>query len=219
MANTERKTKKHNFTQCEVEIIVGEVEKRSKMLFGGHSVGITNAKKALEWQKVADAVNAAASQPRTVAKIKKKWSDIKVDAKKRLALHRQSVSATGGGKGTPELTPLDERLAAIIGESLLSGVVTEAEGDTDAPDAPDDTVAGCSSGASGSDAAAEQLSGPSVSTARGSQPSSSGRVLSDAVLEMQREVINSIREVAKQLGEIKTVLTEINYTMREFLNK
>ena len=50
-------------------------------------MGITNAKKALEWQKVADAVNAAASQPRTVAEIKKKWSDIKVDAKKRLALH------------------------------------------------------------------------------------------------------------------------------------
>jgi hypothetical protein len=42
------------------------------MLFGGHSVGITNAKKALEWQKVADAVNAVASQPRTVAEIKKK---------------------------------------------------------------------------------------------------------------------------------------------------
>ncbi|XP_026113218.1 nuclear apoptosis-inducing factor 1-like [Carassius auratus] len=219
MANTERKSKKRNFTQCEVEVIVGEVEKRRKMLFGGHSVGITNAKKALEWQTVADAVNAVASQPRTVAEIKKKWSDIKVEAKKRLALHRQSVSATGGGKGTPELTPLDERLAAIIGESLLSGVVTEAEGDTDAPDAPGDTVAGCSSGASGYDAAAEQPSGLSVSTARGSQPSSSGRVLTDAVLEMQREVISSIREVAKELGEIKTALTEINCTMREFLIK
>ncbi|XP_059386113.1 nuclear apoptosis-inducing factor 1-like [Carassius carassius] len=212
MANTERKSKKRNFTQCEVEVIVGEVEKRRKMLFGGHSVGITNAKKALELQTVADAVNAVASQPRTVAEIKKKWSDIKVEAKKRL-------SATGGGKGTPELTPLDERLAAIIGESLLSGVVTEAEGDTDAPDAPGDTVAGCSSGASGYDAAAEQPSGPSVSTARGSQPSSSGRVLTDAVLEMQREIISSIREVAKELGEIKTALTEINCTMREFLNK
>lgn len=81
------------------------------------------------------------------------------------------------------------------------------------------SVAGCSSRASGYDAAAEQPSGPSVSTARGSQPSSSGRVLTDAVLEMQREVINSIREVAKELGEIKTVLTEINCTMREFLNK
>ena len=59
----------------------------------------------------------------------------------------------------------------------------------------------------------------SVSTARGSQPSSSGRVLTDAVLEMQTEVINSNNEVAKELGEIKTVLTEINCTMREFLNK
>lgn len=36
---------------------------------------------------------------------------------------------------------------------------------------------------------------------------------------MQREVISSIREVAKELGEIKTALTEINCTMREFLNK
>ena len=99
MANTGRKSKKRNFTQCEVEVIVGEVEKRRKVLFGGHSVGITNAKKARERQTVADAVNAVASQPRTVAEIKKKWSDIKVEAKKRLALHRQSVSATWGGWG------------------------------------------------------------------------------------------------------------------------
>uniref|UniRef100_A0A3P9KZ70 Myb/SANT-like DNA-binding domain-containing protein n=1 Tax=Oryzias latipes TaxID=8090 RepID=A0A3P9KZ70_ORYLA len=70
MANTERKSKKRNFTQCEVEVIVGEPRER---------------------QTVADAVNAVASQPRTVAEIKKKWSDIKVEAKKRLALHR------GGG--------------------------------------------------------------------------------------------------------------------------
>jgi hypothetical protein len=30
MANIERKSKKRNFTQCEVEVIVGEVEKRRK---------------------------------------------------------------------------------------------------------------------------------------------------------------------------------------------
>lgn len=96
-------------------------------------MGITNAKKALQWQNVAGAVNAAASEGRTVAEIKKKWSDTKVDAKKRLALHHASVSAMCGGQGTPELTPLDERLAAIIGESLLSEVVTEAD------TAPDDT--------------------------------------------------------------------------------
>lgn len=43
------------------------------MLFGGHSVGITNAKKTLEWQHVADAVNAAGSEGRTLSEIKR-WS-------------------------------------------------------------------------------------------------------------------------------------------------
>jgi len=139
MAKTEKRGKKRNFTNCEVEILVGEVETRQNILFGGHSIGITNAKKATEWQHVADAVNSASAQVRTVAEIKKKWSDIKVEAKKRLASHRQSACATGGGKGAPELTPpMDEKLAGIIGESLLSGVVTEAEGDTDVQGAPDE---------------------------------------------------------------------------------
>ena len=57
MAKAERKTKKRNFTQCEVEVLVGEVDTRKKVLFGGLGVGITNAKKAEEWQHVADAVN------------------------------------------------------------------------------------------------------------------------------------------------------------------
>lgn len=33
---------------------------------------------------------------------------------------------------------IDERLAGIIGESLLSGVVTEVEGNTDMQDVTDD---------------------------------------------------------------------------------
>ncbi len=40
----------------------GRVETRKKILFGGHSVGITNAKKSIERQRVADAVNAIASE-------------------------------------------------------------------------------------------------------------------------------------------------------------
>ena len=71
-------------------------------MFGGHRVRVTNAKMASKCQHVADAV-----------KIKKKWSDIKVEAKKHLALHRQSVCAPGGGEGAPELTPLEEKLAVI----------------------------------------------------------------------------------------------------------
>ncbi len=48
-------------TQCEVEVLVGEVENRKEMFFGGLNMGITNAEKAAEWRLVADAVNAVAS--------------------------------------------------------------------------------------------------------------------------------------------------------------
>ena len=63
---------------------------------------------------------------------KKIWLDIKVEAKKRLASHRQTVCAIGWETGQPELTLQDENLARIIGESLLNGVVKGVEGDTDA---------------------------------------------------------------------------------------
>ena len=61
----ERKANNHNFTQCEVEVLVGEVEKRKDVLFGGHSVGITNG-------NVADNVNDVASEGWSVAEVKKK---------------------------------------------------------------------------------------------------------------------------------------------------
>jgi hypothetical protein len=68
-----------------MEVLVVAVEARKCILFGGHSVDITNDKKALEWQHVADAVNAAGSQGRTLSEIKNKWSDIKAEAKRRKA--------------------------------------------------------------------------------------------------------------------------------------
>ena len=40
------------------------------VLFGGHSVGVTNAKKALEWQNVADNVNDVASEGWSVVRHK-----------------------------------------------------------------------------------------------------------------------------------------------------
>lgn len=41
-------------------------------------------------------------------------SGLKVNAKKRIDLHRQSVSATGGGTGTPDLSSFDERMTSIV---------------------------------------------------------------------------------------------------------
>ncbi|XP_060782601.1 uncharacterized protein LOC132889793 [Neoarius graeffei] len=223
MPKTEGKTKKRNFTDCEVEVLVDEVEQRRAVLFGGHSTGVTNAKKTCEWQHVADAVNSVASQGRTMAEVKEKRSNIKVDAKKRIAAHRQSVRAAGGGKGEPELTPLDRKLAGILGETLLSGVEREEEGDTDAgPHEPaQDSVAGCASEASSVSAAAAEV--PRTSTASDAcasmpKPATSARVLTDSVLQVQREHVDAVREIARELKEINE-LSALNSSIKEFLKK
>ena len=46
---------------------------------------------------MSEAFNAVGSEKRTQAEVKKKWSDIKVDVKWRMAAHRRSVAKTGGG--------------------------------------------------------------------------------------------------------------------------
>ena len=70
--------KKKNLTESEMEVLLSEVEARGL-------------------ESVSEAFNAVGSEKRTQAEVKKKWSDIKVDVKRRLAAHRQSVAKTGGG--------------------------------------------------------------------------------------------------------------------------
>lgn len=55
----------------------------------------------------------------------------KVEAKRKLSSHRQSVAATGGGPSTADLKSVDSKIAAIIGEVSMCGIVSEKEGDTD----------------------------------------------------------------------------------------
>ena len=50
------------------------------------------------------------------------------------------------------------------------------------------------------------------------QPSSS-HVLTDAVLQMQRGTITALNQVARELREVKNVLSKLNATMKEFINK
>ena len=48
---------------------------------------------------MCEVVNAVGSEKRTQPEVKKKWSNIKVDVKQRMAAHRRSVAKTGGGTG------------------------------------------------------------------------------------------------------------------------
>ena len=59
------KTRKGNFTAAEIAVLVGEVEARKNILFGGHSSGITNKRKTSEWQHIVTAVNSVSATGRS----------------------------------------------------------------------------------------------------------------------------------------------------------
>ena len=69
--------------------------------------------------------------------MKKKWSDIKLATKKRVAALKRSTTLTGGGQPDPSLTltQTEERIAALIGSVSMSGL--SGGGDTDAPPVSD----------------------------------------------------------------------------------
>ena len=113
-------------------MLLTEVEHRKKILFGGLKEGITNRTKKIEWQRTTDAVIKVSSVPRTIDEVKKKWYDLKLEAKKRISAFKQSAAATGSGSGLQAPSASDERIAGIIGEVVLSGILPEEEGDTDA---------------------------------------------------------------------------------------
>ncbi|CAB1417868.1 unnamed protein product [Pleuronectes platessa] len=125
-----------------------------------------------------------------------------------------SVTATGGGTGVGELSPFDLRVAALIGDTALTGVVGAHEGDTDHPQDKQGEGTDCSVGP-GVSSVGPGVSSPGVSSvgpgvssvpadsgfstgsaARGASNSSAnhptGRVLNRAVLESQAEIVSAI---------------------------
>ena len=51
---SERKANKINFSDCEIETLVGEIEARKKVLFGSHGAGLTNKRQFFECQHVGE---------------------------------------------------------------------------------------------------------------------------------------------------------------------
>lgn len=58
-------------------------------------ISLISIRNKMEWDSIAEAVNAVGSEDCTVTKKKKKWSDMKVDIKQQTAALRQSVARIG----------------------------------------------------------------------------------------------------------------------------
>ncbi|KAK0134732.1 hypothetical protein N1851_029621 [Merluccius polli] len=162
--------------------------------------GITNKRKIAAWENVTDAVNSVGSEVRTLSEVKKKWFDVKVNAQKRVTAHRRETSATGGGQTTTELSPLDNRIASIIGDTALSGIIED--GDTDAQAGPSNIQIEASPMVLVLEESEEPGSSivPSVHRAP--------RVLVEAVLQNQEETPKSINDLKEQLTNMTNVLED-----------
>ncbi len=67
--------------------------------------------------------------------------------------------------------------------------------------------------------AAGHPTAPTPSTTRQSGAPASGRVLTDAVLQLQRETIQAINNLTDEMRRITNVLTEIATTLKEHVQK
>lgn len=89
-------SKKRNVTECELKVLLLEIDRRKNCCLQVCPPELI-AKEKIECKSLADAVNVVGSEHRTVNKLKKTWSDLKVQVRRRTAAHRQSVNRTGRG--------------------------------------------------------------------------------------------------------------------------
>lgn len=138
-----------NFSEREVEIIVEELERSKHLLINHFNAGVSLAAKAAAWHNIQRRVNAVATCRRELHEVKKKWSDLKTEVRRKVAQVRAAMEGggegqdgTGEGQDTEEstgttaapviLTPMQQRICNLLGEatiiSLPAGDCTAADG-------------------------------------------------------------------------------------------
>ncbi|CAC5422327.1 unnamed protein product [Mytilus coruscus] len=123
-----------NFTESELQILLDAVEKNKSVLFSKLSNVITNSDKKKIWEKICSTINTTnhTDHTRTVEEIRKKWTTYMSSVMKAASNNRREARKTGGGPPPEELTPLQDKVVGIIGETPIEGI----EGGTDTGSVP-----------------------------------------------------------------------------------
>ena len=117
--------RRQNFSKSELEMLTVEVERHKEVLFSKLNNSVTKSAKDRLWQVIADRVNGVQDGVcRTAEEVRKKWSNVASDFKKREALQRREYKKTGGGPAAEGSyrTPIDEKLAGVVGETAIAGI-------------------------------------------------------------------------------------------------
>uniref|UniRef100_A0A3Q3W8L9 Myb/SANT-like DNA-binding domain-containing protein n=1 Tax=Mola mola TaxID=94237 RepID=A0A3Q3W8L9_MOLML len=130
MASSAKK-RKMNFSEREVEIIVEEIEKQKHILVNHFNAGVTHMAKNNAWVEILKRVNAVTTCPRELPEVKKKWSDMKTEVRRKVAQARAAIEGTSADP-TPVpviLTAMQQRICNLLGEATI---ISLPAGDSDA---------------------------------------------------------------------------------------
>ncbi|XP_016356445.1 nuclear apoptosis-inducing factor 1 isoform X2 [Sinocyclocheilus anshuiensis] len=126
---SQAKKRKTNFSEREVEIIVEEMEKQKHILVNHFNAGVTHIAKNSAWTEILKRVNAVSTCQRELAEVKKKWSDLKTEVRRKVAQARAAMEGTGDCSSVPViLSSMQQRICNLLGEAtIISLPAAEAE--------------------------------------------------------------------------------------------
>ncbi|XP_045602787.2 nuclear apoptosis-inducing factor 1-like [Procambarus clarkii] len=115
--------RKANFSEEELTVLVDEVKKRERIIFGKLSRQVTTQDKHCAWSQVAVAVSGVGLCSRQQADVRKKFQDLKSSVKKKLAENAREMRKTGGGEcDTQPLTNYEENLSTLLSSTSVEGI-------------------------------------------------------------------------------------------------
>ncbi|XP_048840396.1 myb-related transcription factor, partner of profilin-like isoform X2 [Brienomyrus brachyistius] len=120
-----RKKRAPSFTATEMEILLEEVALHRDTLLSSFRSTMSNKSKQQLWEDIARKMAASSLSPqREWDVVRKKWHDFASVAKARGAAVRRDREQTGGGpSAVPALTPNEEKVLDILGESASQGIL------------------------------------------------------------------------------------------------
>uniref|UniRef100_A0A8C1SMX6 Nuclear apoptosis inducing factor 1 n=1 Tax=Cyprinus carpio TaxID=7962 RepID=A0A8C1SMX6_CYPCA len=117
---SQAKKRKTNFSEREVEIIVEEMEKQKHILVNHFNAGVTHIAKNSAWVEILKRVNAVSTCQRELAEVKKKWSDLKTEVRRKVAQARAAMEGTGDCSSVPViLSSMQQRICNLLGEATI----------------------------------------------------------------------------------------------------
>uniref|UniRef100_A0A8C5N4F0 Nuclear apoptosis inducing factor 1 n=1 Tax=Leptobrachium leishanense TaxID=445787 RepID=A0A8C5N4F0_9ANUR len=123
------KKRKMNFSEQEVEIIMEEMEKQKHILINHFNAGVPLVTKSNAWHDILKRVNAISTCQRELTEVKKKWSDLKTDVRRKMSQARATMEGEADGE-LVVLTPMQQRICNLLGESaFLTMPISECPAD------------------------------------------------------------------------------------------